>query len=128
MTLRSLLGKLFVVAAIPVALWLAVVAYSFTSPVVMLHYSADAKERVGYFFNEDNDTVKDYIDPGATVEFRTARSPGPDYFIEVSLPLASRDGVEIKPPFSRVDVYIGADTKIARTVVDQRYWARLRAD
>lgn len=128
MMARSLLKKASIIVAPVLALWLALVLYSYSSPVVMLHYSADAKERVGYFFNEDNDTVKDYLQPGASVEFRTARHPGPDYFIEVSLPLASRDGVEIKPPFSRVDIYIGADTKIARTVVKTDYWARFGAD
>lgn len=37
------------------------------------------------------------------------------------------DGVEIEPPFSRVDIYIGADAKIVRTVIDKRYWARFGA-
>ena len=70
------------------SLWLALFAYSRTSPVVYLHYDAAARKPVTYFFNEDNDIVRDHIDPGARVEFRTARRPGASYFIDVSLPLA----------------------------------------
>lgn len=40
--------------------------------------------------------------------------PSPDAFVDFSVPFASRDGVTIKPPYSRVDVYIDAATKIER--------------
>lgn len=106
-------------------LWLVLLVFSYTSPVVYLHYASAARAPVTYFFNEDNTTIKDRIDPGATIAFRTAHRPGAGYVIENSLPFASRDGVEIIPPFSRADVYIGADTKIARTVIDTDYVARL---
>jgi hypothetical protein len=107
-----------------VLLWLTASAQAQLAPLVVLHYSADATAPVGYFFNEDNDTAKAIIAPGASLGFRTARWPGPDYYVEVSLPLASRDGVDLKPPFSRVDIYIGADTRIVRTVIDRRFWKR----
>jgi len=76
---------------------------------VFLHYSPAASESVTYFFNEDNDIIKDRIHPGTSLAFRTAHYPHAAYFIDVSLPTASGDGVEIRPPFSRVDVYIGGN-------------------
>jgi hypothetical protein len=119
---------LLAVAGTIAALWLALAVNSFTLPVVFLHYSATATAPVTYFFNEDNDIVKDHLAPGASIEFRTARRPHADYFIDVSLPLASRDGVEIRQPFSRVDVYIGPDTKIERTVVKTDFLARIASE
>ena len=116
--------KLLALASAIALMWFVLVANAYTSPVVFLHYAASATTPVTYFFNEDNDIVKDHLDPGESVEFRTARRPRPGYVIDVSLPLASRDGVEIKPPFSRVDVYIGADTKITRTVTRTDFLSR----
>jgi hypothetical protein len=45
----------------------------------------------------------------------------------LSLPFASRDGVTLEPPFSRVDVYISADTKIERTVIRHGFFDRFSA-
>jgi len=121
----SMPKKLLAVAGAIAALWLALGVNSFTLPVVFLHYSAAATAPVTYFFNEDNDIVKDHLEPGASIEFRTARHRHADYFIDVSLPFASRDGVEIRKPFSRIDIYIGPDTKIERTVVKTDFLARV---
>lgn len=125
-----MLKKLFIAAAVLAMFALALAVFAYSSPVVVLHYSAAAPGPVGFFFNEDNNITKDSINPGASRQFRTARHPDPDagYFIDVSLPLASRDAVEIKPPFSRVDVYIGADTKITRTVVKTGFLARIGSE
>jgi hypothetical protein len=120
--------KLLAVAGTIAALWLAFAVNSVTLPVVFLHYSATATAPVTYFFNEDNDIVKDHLEPGASIEFRTARRLHADYFIDVSLPFASRDGVEIRQPFSRVDVYIGPDAKIERTVVKTDFLARVASE
>lgn len=128
MTFTPLATKLLAIAGAFIALWAEIAVFAFTAPVVYLHYSASASAPVTYFFNEDNRIVKDQIAPGARLAFRTAHLPGADYFIDVSLPFASRDGVEIKPPFSRVDVYIGPDTKIARTVVRTGFLARFGVD
>ena len=117
--------KLLAIAGAIAALWLAFAVNSLTSPVVSLHYAATATAPVTYFFNEDNDIVKDHLVPGESIEFRTARRLHDDYFIDVSLPFASRDGVEIRKPFSRVDIYIGPDTKIERTVVKTDFLARV---
>ena len=117
--------KLLAIAGTLGALWLALGVNSLTLPVVFLHYSAAATVPVTYFFNEDNDIVKDRLVPGASIEFRTARRLHAGYFIDVSLPFASRDGVEIRQPFSRVDVYIGPDAKIERTVVKNDFLARV---
>jgi len=119
---------LLAIAGTITALWLALAVNAFTSPVVFLHYAADARAPVVYFFNEDNDIVKDRLAPGASVEFRTARRLHADYFIDVSLPFASRDGVEITQPFSRIDVYIGPDTKVERTVIRHDYLARFAVE
>jgi hypothetical protein len=126
--LRTLLQRLLAIAGAFGMFLLALVVLSFTSPVVYLHYAASATVPVTYFFNEDNDIVKDRIAPGARLEFRTSHRRRDDYFINISLPDASRDGVDITPPFSRVDVYIGADTRIARTVVRTDFLARLGID
>lgn len=123
--IESMRKTLLAIAGTIVASWLALFVNAVTLPVVFLHYSAQAVAPVTYFFNEDNDIVKDHLAPGASIEFRTARRLHADYFIDVSLPLASRDGVEIRRPFSRVDVYIGPDTKIERTVVKTDFLARV---
>lgn len=122
--LRSIVRKLTIAAGTLALLWLTLGAQAQLSPLVVLHYSADAREPVSYFFNEDNEIRKEMLAPGASRGFRTTRWPGPDYYLEVSLPFASRDGVELKPPFSRVDIYIGADTRIIRTDIDKRFWTR----
>ncbi|WEF34320.1 hypothetical protein [Pseudoduganella chitinolytica] len=122
--LRSIARKLAIAVGTFGLLWLTLAAQARLSPLVVLHYAADAKAPVGYFFNEDNDIVKDAIAPGASLEFRTSRWRRPDYYLQVSLPLASGDAVELKPPFSRVDIYIGADARMTRTVTDTRFWAR----
>lgn len=110
-------------------IWLALAINAWTSPVVMLHYAADATQPVVFFFDEPAaHVIRDTIYPGTSLSFRTPRDPYPGYAAIVSLPLASRDGVDIEPPFSRVDVYIGADTKIARTVTRTDYLARLGFD
>lgn len=120
--------KLLIAAGMLAMLALALIGHAYSAPVVVLHYSAAASGPVGFFFNDDNTITKDAMAPGTSRQFRTARAPHADYFIEVSLPMASRDGVEIKPPFSRADVYIGADTKITRTVIKKDFLARIVFD
>jgi len=80
--------QLLAIAGAIAALWLAFAVNSLTLPVVFLHYSATATVPVTYFFNEDNDIVKDHLTPGASIEFRTVRRPHAGYFIDLSLPLA----------------------------------------
>jgi hypothetical protein len=128
MTKAPKLKKLIKIVVLLALLWLGFVIYVRTNPLIVLHYSADAAEPVVYFLNRDDHILKEEIKPGQIREFRAPRDQKPDYYIEVSLPFASRDGVELKPPFSRVDVYIGADTRIARTVVHNDYWARWGGD
>ena len=120
--------KLFFVVGTFAILWLGWCAFVYTMPIVVLHYAADAPAPVVYFFNEDNHIIKEYIHPGEILEFRTSRHPDADYFVDVSLPFASRDGVEITTPFSRIDIYIGADTKITRYVTRTDYLARFTAE
>jgi len=121
----AILKKLLVTASVFVIFWIGLLIFSFSSPVVFLHYSATASEPVDYFFNDNHDIVKDRIHPGASLEFRIPHNPSSDYYINVSIPSASRDGVDVKPPFSRVDVYIGADTSIERVVIRTDYMARV---
>lgn len=126
--MRTRLKKLFLVPGLLALLWMGLSASLQTSPVVVLHYSAAANDPVGYFFNENDDLTRDYLKPGTSVEFRTPHHPPADYFIELSLPLASREGVQIKQPYSRVDVYIDADKKISRTVIQTDFLARFGAN
>lgn len=129
MNLRSLPRKLLKVVGVCAVLWLALVVNAYTSPVVVVHYAADAKEPVVYFFDEPAaHVIRGTIQPGTSISFRTPRDPYPGYSATVSLPSASRDSVDIEPPFSRVDVYVGADTRIARTVTRMDYFARLEPD
>ncbi|NHZ78996.1 hypothetical protein F2P44_06860 [Massilia sp. CCM 8695] len=121
----SMRGQLFAGVGVLGMLGLALAVFAHSAPLVVLHYAAGGGEPVGFFFNEDNDITKDVIQPGTSRQFRTARRPHAEYFINVSLPLASRDEVEIKPPFSRVDVYIGADTRIKSTAVKTDFLARI---
>lgn len=102
----------------------AYVGVSLCQPVVVLHYSAQASGEVDYFYNDNNHITKDGLQPGESVRFREPLFPDEGDWIDVSLPFASRDGVEIKPPFSRVDIYIDAATKIAKVDTQQRFLAR----
>ena len=118
------LRRLLIVMAVLALLWLAIVVNSLTYPVVFLHYPATATAPVAYIFNEDHDIHREVIQPGETAEFRSRKDPAADYFVAISLGMASRDEVWITPPFSRVDVYVDASTKIERTVKTNDYWAR----
>jgi hypothetical protein len=124
MKMPSIFKKLSIVAAAMGLAWLALGAFVHTSPVVVLHYAAAAPGPVVYFYNQDDRVTKATIAPGQQVEFHTPHRPPADYYINVSLPFASQDGVDIQQPFSRVDVYIGPDTRIARTVVKTNFMAR----
>ena len=118
------LKRSLIALAVVALVWLAIVVNSLTYPAVFLHYSATASAPVAYIFNEDHDIHRDMIRPGETIEFRSRKDPAADYFISISLPMASRDEVRITPPFSRVDVYVDANAKIERTVEKNEYWAR----
>ncbi|AXA90613.1 hypothetical protein [Massilia sp. YMA4] len=120
--------KILKIAAVLTLCWLAFGAYVLTKPVIALHYAAEAAGPVVYFLNRDDHILKEQIHPGEVRKFRIPRNPKPNYYIDVSLPFSSNDGVELKPPFSRVDVYIGANAKIVRTVVHTDFWARIGAD
>jgi hypothetical protein len=116
--------KLAKIAGVAVVLWLALGLWVETSPVVVLHYDAAAAKPIGYFFNENHQVTKESIQPGTSVEFRTPHHPPADYYISLSLPFDGADGVDIAPQFSRVDVYIGANRRITRTVIKTDFWAR----
>jgi len=103
---------------------LALVAWFFCRPVIVLHYAADAQHPVAYFYNESNQITRSQLKPGQVEKFHTAMFPAPDAWIEISVPFASRDGVSITPPYSRVDVYIDATTKIARVDRKTRFFDR----
>jgi hypothetical protein len=108
-----------------IALWCAF--WYFCSPVVVLHYDARAKDPVVYFYDDNNWISKKRIDPGAAARYFTDMFPDSESWIDVSLPFSSRDSVTLKLPFSRVDVYINADTKIERTVIRHGFFDRFSA-
>lgn len=103
---------------------LVLVGWFFCRPVIVLHYAADAGKPVGYFFNENDDTTRGELAPGQTEKFFMPMFPSADAFVDFSLPFASRDGVNIKPPYSRVDVYIDAATRIERTDTKHGFFDR----
>jgi len=102
------------------------VAWYFCRPVLVLHYSSQAREPVAYILNENDRVTRRQLSPGGAVRFYTPMFARPDTWIEVSLPLASRDGVIIKPPFSRVDLYIDHFAKIERTDVKYGFFDRFQ--
>lgn len=87
------------------------VLWYFSRPVVLVHYSADARESIGYIYNENDYIHKGALKPGQVVGFFAPMFPNPDSWIDVGLPM-SNNGIEITPPFSRADVYIDAAEKI----------------
>jgi hypothetical protein len=103
---------------------LALIAWFICRPVIVLHYSADAKGPVAYFLNENDQVTRGQLLPGETRRFFSPMFPGRDRWIEVSVPFASRDGVQIRPPYSRVDVYIDASSAIGRTEAKYRFFDR----
>ena len=123
----SLFRTVLKAAGVLAGLWLALAAYIHTKPVVVIHYSAAATQPVSCFYNGNNYIRREYIYPGDSRTFRTSHDPGPDYFVDVSLPMDG-DHVELSPPFSRVDVYLGADRKITRTVTRMDFLARFGFD
>lgn len=94
------------------------------SPVVVVHYDTAARETIGYFFLQNGDTTKEELKPGEEVRLVTDMFPEKDEVMLFSLPFNSQDSVEIQPPFSRVDIYVDASTRIARTTVSQSFFAR----
>ncbi|WP_263145644.1 hypothetical protein [Pseudomonas sp. RIT-PI-AD] len=100
------------------------VFWYFCRPIVVIHYSPEAPSDVAYFFLENSHTTKSAINPGERIRFYTDMFPEPDELIDFSLPFSSRDGVEIHPPFSRVDIYVDAGSHIERTLISQNFFAR----
>ncbi len=96
----------------------------FCRPVLVIHYSPDASETLGYFLLENYDTLKEVIEPGENIRFFMDMFPEPDELIIFSLPASSQEWVEIKYPFSRVDIYINADSRIERTRISQAFLER----
>jgi len=121
MTTRMAL-RCVMVAWIPFSL-----ALLFCRPVVVLHYAPNATEPETYFFDERNDITKDHLNPGETLKLYTPMFPTEGSRTYLSLPFSSRDSVTLKLPFSRVDVYISADTKIERTVIRHGFFDRFSA-
>lgn len=77
-------------------------------PSITIHYAADANQPVSYFYNEEHDIIRDNLNPGQSVRFSTPMFPAADFWVIVSTPFTYTQGVEITPPFSRMDVYIDA--------------------
>ncbi|WP_296953066.1 hypothetical protein [uncultured Massilia sp.] len=119
---------LALVVAVPVLAWLGLGLLVHTAPVVVLHYASTATAPVVYYFNANDRVTKATIAPGQQIAFHLPHRLPPDAYIGVSMPLAGGHGVDLAPPFSRVDVYIGADTKITRTVVRTDFPARFGID
>jgi len=100
------------------------VAWYFSRPVLVLHYSPQARGPVAYILNETDRMTRRLLSPGGAERFYMPMFVRPDAWIQVSLPLASRDGVTIKPTFSRVDVYIDQFARIERTDVKYGFFDR----
>ena len=93
------------------------VAWYLCRPVIVLHFSAQAREPVAYILNENDRITRGQLEPGEAERFHTPMSAPRDAWIEVSMPRSSGEGVTIRPPYSRVDVYIDQFARIERTDV-----------
>lgn len=93
-------------------------------PVVALHYSDQARESIGFFFNDNHNTAKQGLEPGESVVFPTAMFPDSGMWILLTFPFDSKDSLEITKPFSRIDVCIGPGAKIDRTEIRHGFFAR----
>ncbi|EHK64366.1 hypothetical protein [Achromobacter arsenitoxydans] len=123
--MRSLLKAFRWAAGLLGGLWLVIALWGAFSPVVYLHYSKDATARISVFFNDNDDTAKQGMEPGQTVEFRTAMFAKPDMWILLTFPGESPDRLVLAKPFSRVEVYIGPGAKIERVETREDFFARL---
>ena len=94
------------------------------SPVVALHYSAEATEPIGYFLDTESSNTKRVLTPGDSTFITTAMNPPSDMWVTLSFPVASRDVLEVTKPFSRIDVYIGPGARIERTEIRHDFFAR----
>jgi len=112
MNMRKVARRMFVMLCAAWFLW--IIFWLFCRPIVVLHYAADARGPVVYFFNEDNHTKKEEIKPGHVKRIYTDFFQNRDFSMILSLPYSSRDGVDLIPPFSRVDIYINANAKVER--------------
>ncbi|TRX73448.1 hypothetical protein [Pseudomonas mangiferae] len=103
-------------------LW--ILFWYFCRPVLVIHYAPDAIEEVGYFLLVNNNTDKDALSPGEKSRYYMDMFPEPNSLIIFSLPATSRDGVELTPPFSRVDIYVDAGHTITRTRISHGFFER----
>ena len=106
------------------ALLLWIVFWFMCRPLILIHYSAEAPDAVVYFLDDGIYTTHEEIQPGSRDRYFGDMFPEADFSITFSLPYSSRDGFEIYPPFSRIDIYVDADARIERTEVSQNFFAR----
>ncbi|MDR6585432.1 hypothetical protein HBH1_02681 [Herbaspirillum sp. BH-1] len=100
-----------ILRTIKIVLWGCVIifiAWYLARPTIAIHYAADADKPVSYFYDEEHAIIRNHLNPGQSVLFATSMFPDADSLVIISTPFVNTDGVEITPPFSRVDVYIDA--------------------
>lgn len=61
---------------------IALAAWFFCRPVIVLHYSADAQKPVAYFLNENDQITRGELAPGQTEKFYTPMFASRDAWIE----------------------------------------------
>ncbi|MFD4836036.1 hypothetical protein ACFWP0_00910 [Achromobacter sp. NPDC058515] len=119
---KRLIKRIAIALCVGPLLWVLFLFYC--RPVVALHYSARATESIGFFFMIDYATRKQGMEPGETVVIPTPMFPERDLWILLSFPFDSKDSFEIRKPFSRVDVCIGAGAKVERTEIRHGFFDR----
>jgi len=106
------------------ALCATVLFVYFCRPVVAIHYSAAAKEPIGYIYDTDLYLSRGALDPGESNGYFADWRQKPDHWTGISVVREKWDDVEINGPFSRVDVYVGPDAKVQRTEIRYGFFAR----
>ena len=114
--MRFLLKFFGSIVGILAVLWSCIALWGTFSPIVVLHYSERATDRIGVFFNDNDNTAKFGMSPGETSAQYTAMFPKPDMWLLLTFPSQSTDSLEITNPFRQIDVCIGPGAKIERKV------------
>ncbi|WP_053939577.1 hypothetical protein [Amantichitinum ursilacus] len=112
-----------VLLAIALVLVCLVVAWRLASPVVVMHYAADAKAPVLVLYDSGRFKGRDYVRPGSALTYHEDMFSDAQRFIMVTVP----DGAgyyDIDFAFSRIDIYIDANHDIKRVEVKQDFLTR----
>jgi hypothetical protein len=98
------------------------------APVIILHYSNEAKIDVKFFYIEGDLIIKSHLFPGQISKFFVDTPSKINTPIHISLPEHGNEYIDIAHPFSRVDIYINSEEKIAQVDKKMKFFDRFTTD